>query len=95
MTRARIRKESGYNVVKIDGHAGFNPGNDIVCAAVSTLMFAYLNTLIEEGIDYELFSADGSYMIKSKSDDVEPYLMMLTVGLKMIRQEYPEYVEVE
>lgn len=95
MTQAKIRDEDSYSVVTIEGHAGFNPGNDIVCAAVSTAMFMYLNTLIFKNIEYELYAADGSYKIRAKNSEVEPYLDMLTVGLKMIQQEYPEYVEVE
>ena len=34
-----------FNSFKSTGHAGFNPGNDIVCAGVSALSYALLGTL--------------------------------------------------
>lgn len=94
MTQAKIRKDNEYSVVTFNGHALYNPGNDIVCAAISTIMFMYINTLIEDSVEYELSCADADYMIKAKTEDVAPYLKMLTIGLKMIEEQYPDNVEV-
>lgn len=37
MTRITITEEQGWAKIKIAGHALYNPGNDIVCAAISAL----------------------------------------------------------
>lgn len=40
--RRGIRREYA---IEMDGHAGFNPGNDVVCAALSCLFFSLCNYL--------------------------------------------------
>lgn len=41
-----IDHEGCENVtISARGHAGFNPGNDVVCAAISAILYAYINTI--------------------------------------------------
>ena len=45
MTTVRIRIKKLTVEVSVKGHADYNPGNDIVCAGISTLSYTLLNYL--------------------------------------------------
>ena len=90
------RSEKGFTV---SGHAGYAPhGQDIVCAAVSTLLQGFLlsieeltadelNTDIGAGyalIEYGNLSAKGTVLVDS-----------FFVAMKMVADEFPDYVRVE
>lgn len=85
--------------IKITGHACYaEPGKDIVCAAVSTLaqtLAVSLEKLTPDSVGYDLepghmeiyhgtLSDRGKYMIKS-----------FFIGVKMVAEQYPDYVKVE
>lgn len=79
-------------LIEADGHAGFNPGNDIVCSAVSTLFYtfgAYASS--KEGAECDCVFADGCSKIKVSGDIDEAY-KMFNMGLKMIEKKYPENI---
>ena len=84
-----------------EGHAGLNPGNDIVCAGVSALSYALLGTLMnikDLKVDKEI--KDGNMHIYVKSDSKAVYSIANTVfttvfiGLKQLQVTYPENVKV-
>jgi uncharacterized protein len=86
--------------ITVKGHAGYAPvGQDIVCAAVSTL-FQTLVWSIEElagdKIKYEF--ADGRSWIKrdgNLSEDVYLLMRSFFIGIEAIRDAYPEYVRID
>ncbi len=88
------------NGISVEGHAGFAPsGQDIVCAAVSTL-FQTLVWSIEElagdKIKYEF--ADGRSWIKcdgNLSEDAHLLMRSFFIGIEAIRDAYPEYVRID
>ena len=50
MTKIRYT-DLGNNQIQLEikGHAGYNPGNDIVCASISTLVGVLARTVEKEG----------------------------------------------
>ncbi len=84
--------------VEVTGHANFAEiGSDIVCSAVSMIMFTIANKLdeMEKFITIEIDEEDGGYMQVEvvKSDDETKLLMdTLVLGLKMIEEQYSEYI---
>ena len=76
----------------IEGHANYDEhGKDIVCAGVSSLVFAFLecagaaDTQIDTGY---------TECVHSEDDDMLPYLEMLIRGLQLIEDQYPDHLEV-
>ena len=92
--------------ITIMGHAGYgNPGEDIVCAAVSALAIGALNSTERLlGINLQPISDDGnggvlSWNIPQESDrilDDQLQLLMkaLVESLKMIEDDYHEFINV-
>ncbi len=84
--------------VEVTGHANFAEiGSDIVCSAVSMIMFTIANKLdeMEKFITIEIDEEDGGYMQIEvvKSDDETKLLMdTLVLGLKMIEEQYSKYI---
>lgn len=84
-----------------DGHAGFNPGNDIVCSAVSALLQTlYAGLEIKCGAKVVKHQGDGYFEICAEYYDgnrreVQAVFGSIIVGLELIAQGYPENVKVE
>ena len=73
------------NSIKAEGHANYDePGKDIVCAAVSTLMqtLELRGTAVKSSGDMLVYTED------------KQALELIAEGLKQISENYPEYVEV-
>lgn len=105
-----IKAEIGFSdrdyTVNITGHAGYAPkGQDIVCAGVSALSSAFLESLITIiGSDYAdgLFveTGDGLFCLgirgikNAESEDiVKTLVFMLKTGLEQIERQYPDYIK--
>ena len=86
-------KENKYNGFTCSGHAGYGyKGNDIVCAAVSTLVINTANA-IEKFTDCNFKSENKGDEIVYKFNDIpdeKASLLMdtLVLGLKEIQKEY-------
>lgn len=104
-----IKAEIGYGdrsyTVSIEGHAGYAPkGQDIVCAGVSALASAFLESLLliinrdyTDGVFIE--TGDGLFQfgirrIKDEQTDdfVRSLVFMLERGLNLIERQYPDYI---
>ena len=84
--------------IRVKGHANFGTkGNDIVCAAVSSLVNTTLNSL-KSFKKSEIQIKDGDVSIdirhKVKRDD-QVRLEMLVKGLKLIAMQYPDKIKVK
>ncbi len=82
--------------ISIKGHAEYNPGNDIVCAAVSALAQTLVQNLTDIGADvkgrvepgdFEIVSSDSNPLVRFAFD-------MTMTGLKMIANTHPKHVNV-
>lgn len=90
------RKKGGFRL-RIEGHADYGGGGeDVVCAAVSSVFYAlcgYLlnfkrDTLRVNGIESGLADIECG-------DECESYLQLACLGLWQIASEYPEHVMVK
>lgn len=82
-------KDDEYSI-EADGHALFNPGNDIVCSAVSALFYAFAgflhNSSVVRRADVHLNSGDAK--IKARGD-IQQAFDMFMIGLLQIEKAYP------
>lgn len=83
-------------LITINGHAGYAPhGQDIVCAAVSTLTQVFLAS-VEELTPDTIHSSitDGNAVIRygNLSEKAQTLLNSFFIGLEMIANEYPDNV---
>lgn len=93
MTKIDIAKDGDEFSILIQGHAGYaNPGNDIVCAAISILP----QTLIKYMEDHE---KPCNYKITSGyawvyGRECDEAFQVIKSGLELIEANYPQFVEV-
>ena len=77
------------------GHAGYsNDGNDIICAAVSGLVYALLGYLANEAVDSRINSfGQGSADIQCANEGEEA-MKLCCIGLLQIALTYPDFLSV-
>lgn len=79
--------------VVLEGHAGYAPkGSDIVCAAVSMLVYVQFHLLEEQGLLERSVMRPG-YVELSAREGGE--VKVLALGMRMLAQEYPRCVRIE
>lgn len=79
--------------VEVKGHAEYNPGNDIVCSAVSALVQSLEGVIIMESDKFDIESRSGYVNMEYKGFIKET--KMLLMGLLRISKAYPKHVIVE
>ena len=102
MTTINCNQINDRYVIEITGHAGYKPGNDIVCSAVSMLSYTLMECLEQNNscLMHSNISADNGEVFV----DVEPYteyrdkidaiIETVMTGYRMLAETYPENVEV-
>ena len=101
MTKIKIKDTGSRIVVRAEDHAGFNPGNDIVCAAVSALICTYASFVQELSVESKIKVSqfrikEGDVCIKleyKKCDLIKAYTHYLAKGCAMISSQYPRNVQ--
>lgn len=104
MTSVNIQTINGTTIVSVAGHAGYNPGNDIVCASISAITLSLLQTLKyyeEQGIckvlkdetKENMGTALISYMSRDK-EVTDALLNMAEIGYMMLENAYPKNISV-
>ena len=89
-----IRAALGDNTLSLCGHAGFAPtGQDIVCAAVSALVYALIGTLEQHDNVAALECRKGHVSVTAKRPD--PAFDVIRCGLTQIEGEYSGYIQVK
>lgn len=79
----------------VRGHAGYSDeGNDIICAAVSGLVYALLGYLANEAIDSRInsFGLGGADVQCSRGG--EEAMKLCCIGLLQIALTYPDFLSV-
>ena len=84
--------------LSVSGHAGYNPGNDIVCAAVSALVQTFEASAREFTTD-EIRSSlqDGNAVIawpRAPTKELSLLIDSTCLGLIRIAGSYPENIKV-
>ncbi len=106
MTKVYYREYYDRFLIIVDGHSGFNEkGKDIVCSAVSILVFTLLNALKNEESDKHLVFRreivhDGYFCVEVEPFDfsrkrIEGIIETVILGLVLLNEEYPENVKLE
>ncbi len=101
MTRIHIAESENQIEMKCIGHAGYGtPGTDIVCAGISSLVCAWQVKCIslekDNRIEIEKWNVElGNVDIAIKTNDlaVKEAFSVIRMGLEVIREQYPDYVE--
>lgn len=86
-----------------EGHADSAPyGEDIVCAAASTLAIVTENSLEVQGVQYEAEMEDGylRLMLKEAASEKEALtaqavLKTLEIGVLQMAKTYPEFIKTD
>ncbi|AGC67539.1 hypothetical protein Cst_c05170 [Thermoclostridium stercorarium subsp. stercorarium DSM 8532] len=94
-------KDGKIKGFKVKGHAGFGTaGNDIVCAAVSAVVYTALGGL-DELAGFRNFVERDGYMechVPDGLNETESYiadiiLKTMVIGLRQIEADYSEYIQ--
>lgn len=106
MVNITITMQTDKFTAHFDGHAGFNPGNDIVCAAISALAYTLLGTLQNLKHDFpndfllEHFDNHGVVFcnVSNISAQAMPHVIdifkTIYIGLKQIEAKYPAHLKI-
>lgn len=81
--------------IEVKGHAGYNPGNDIVCAAVSALIQTYAESARNNIGDSWLVSChieSGDALVESAGKTA--IYRSCVCGLLMLRNAYPDNIKI-
>ena len=94
MTLVKIKK----NIIKINGHCGYAPvGNDIVCAAMSTLVQTFIwsiEELTNDEITYNIKSGYALVKHGTLSELGHVLKESFLIGINGVASAYPDYVKI-
>lgn len=100
MIDIKIIEKGDSRTLKLRGHAGYNPGNDVVCSAASILICTlngYIETHpdnIEESDVYDI--EDGHVDISlSGNNEFLAVFDAVKLGLRLLEQNFPNNVKLE
>ena len=86
------------NTIRIRGHSGYAPpGQDIVCAAVSTLLQTMVFTIEQKepgAACYRLMPGDSEVQITHPSELTKTLADAFFVGVTAVADAYPEHVRI-
>ena len=94
----RIHTDEERLCIRAEGHAGAGPkGQDIVCAAVSVLLYAYAAELLRMGTKTEIRDEGDIFEIEPESGGEKEKTAWQTVltGLRLVAESYENYVTLE
>jgi len=104
MVEVKFYKGSrGYESFSLKGHANYNPGNDIVCSAISGLGMALIGTLknIKDLDITNCYYEDGNidisinpFIDQYQQDNVDMVFKTVLIGLLQIQQSYPANIKI-
>lgn len=95
MTYITYAAEAGEYYLKAEGHAGYNPGNDIVCAAISVLLQTlWAGLSIECAGRGRKEERDGFFSFRisvgaEKRREAQALFGCIIQGLELIERGYP------
>lgn len=102
MTTVAFFYEDGKIVrVCADGHSGYgSEGDDIVCAAVSTLVQTAYLALKDIGVETVYTRSDGRFEFSIDCQpklrrDADVILRAIEVGLRDLQSGYPQHIKLE
>lgn len=92
MTHIKTNYEGANMRITMTGHAGYNPGNDIVCAAESILMRTLLESL--EGASTRYDEKEAYVEIVAPVNPVNILIWdTIKKGYRLLEKKYPQNVK--
>ncbi|WP_338968835.1 MULTISPECIES: ribosomal-processing cysteine protease Prp [unclassified Spiroplasma] len=99
MVRVQIqRQQNNYYQVIVSGHSGFKAkGQDIVCSAISAVVFGTLNALDRQCQDSISISVKDDIIIKVLEVEAVNQIVLNTMvyQLQTIAEQYPQNIEIK
>lgn len=94
MTKIEYNQKENQFSLLAKGHAGFaDSGNDIVCAAISTLTQTLVYHLIDNSKNYSYTIKPGELWVYAEGEkEVEASKVILT-GLQVLQENFPNNLE--
>lgn len=96
MTQIRLDIRPGRYQLEAVGHADYDPGHDIVCAAVSAVIWSLIGGM--ENTDAETVHSEQSGRVRiicrGDGEGIRGMWLMAEIGLRQIAAKYPENVEI-
>ena len=87
-----------YTSLIVKGHANSDEyGKDLVCAAVSSIMFGFMNALdmLDEDVESKQLTNSITINNHSSSEMIQDYFELVMVQLKTIEESYRDFIKVE
>lgn len=105
MIKVNVKRRASGDIesITIDGHAGFaNPGEDIVCSAVSGISFGMINAVdMLLGVELQVEQGESGFLrctVPSLKQEVHEKVQLLLDGmiasLQSVAIEYGKFVKV-
>lgn len=94
MTVVRISAEKNLCILTAKGHAGYSDsGNDIVCAGISTMLYALAGYVSNSGLESHIRMAPGDVEIACTGDTQQVFLMTY-IGLAQLAEKFPKNISI-
>lgn len=99
MTNIIYDKIGDSYLIRIDGHAGYNPGIDIVCSACSMIAYTLAESLSRQRTNsLETTFEDGHCEIRccamDNDDTINTIFDTCMAGFELLADEYPNNVQI-
>ena len=93
ITAQLSRRRRSYRVF-LSGHADYEPGNDIVCAAVSALVWAWLTYACSRRVRWRerVLEKGRARLVCRGGARLRPAFASLALGLEQIARQYPRHL---
>lgn len=106
MTKVYYREYYDKTLLTVEGHCGFDTvGNDIVCAGISAITFAFVNSILDEEVNGRLrlhrnIVRDGYICFEIEKFDfskarISGIIDSFLTGIMMLADIYPQYIRME
>ena len=100
MLNIKIKKGNGsYKKINLIGHAGYAKyGNDIVCAAASTILTTTVNAILRFDKTYITYESkkDNFIIIINKNNEIVDNLILNMISMfEELQNDYPKNIKIE
>lgn len=97
MIRVTAEQSDGIYRLVVEGHAGYNPGNDIVCAGVSAIVHTLAEWMKRHEPSARVRQESGRAVVTARceSEAARAVFEAAVEGLREMGQRYGEWVTVE
>ena len=95
MINADFSRRDGRFSLVVSGHAGYSrSGDDIICAAVSGIVYALIGYLVNEGDGVRISALRHGLASVECGCDGDAAMRMAHIGLLQLALTYPKFVSV-